>query len=149
MLGAQPQEVSRPPELEKIMENAEYLVIDLVLNWVADGLLLAFFHAIKDRDPQANNDPQRKHEGWSNYCGAGTMFPEEVSQASLCCGDVTDRAANTGAATGGCVERRPSRTDTVSADACLPAASDGRAAPAAKSSLLVATPAATQRARAR
>lgn len=79
MLGAQPQEVSRPPELEKIMENAEYLVIDLVLNWVADGLLLAFFHAIKDKDPQANNDPQRKHEGWSNYCGARTMFPEEVS----------------------------------------------------------------------
>ena len=46
---------------------------------VADGLLLAFFHAIKDKDPVANNDPNRRHEGWSNFCGA-VSFGDEVSR---------------------------------------------------------------------
>lgn len=44
---------------------------------MADGLLLAFFHAIKDVDPVANNDPARAHEGWSNFCGTASM-PEDV-----------------------------------------------------------------------
>jgi hypothetical protein len=45
---------------------------------VADGLLLAFFHAIKDFDPQANNDPNRRHEGWSNFCGSVGMTDEHI-----------------------------------------------------------------------
>lgn len=41
-------------------------------------MLLAFFHAIKDFDPQANNDPNRRHEGWSNFCGSVGMTDEHV-----------------------------------------------------------------------
>ena len=48
----------------------------------ADGLLLAFFHAIKDMDPIANNDPARAHEGWSNFCRTIHMS-DEVSLTLL------------------------------------------------------------------
>jgi hypothetical protein len=43
---------------------------------IADGLLLVFFHAIKDTDPMANNDPNRREEGWSNFCGTANMGDE-------------------------------------------------------------------------
>ncbi len=93
ILGCPPQENRVPADLARVVEDDDYVIIDLVLNWVssegmyrlqeltlqvADGLLLAFFHAIKDKDPIANNDPNCRHEGWSNFCGA-SGFPEEVS----------------------------------------------------------------------
>ncbi|BEI86371.1 hypothetical protein CcaverHIS002_0606580 [Cutaneotrichosporon cavernicola] len=73
MCGAQPGDIVLPPDMDTVTEDSDYLIIDLVLNWVADGLLLAFLHAIKDFDPQANNDPSRQQEGWSNFCGSTGM----------------------------------------------------------------------------
>ncbi|GMK57516.1 hypothetical protein CspeluHIS016_0403500 [Cutaneotrichosporon spelunceum] len=78
MRGAQPNDITLPPNVETVTEDSEYLIMDLVLNWVADGLLLAFLHAIKDFDPQANNDPNRKNEGWSNFCGSAGMTEENI-----------------------------------------------------------------------
>ena len=40
---------------------------------VANGLLLAFFHAIRDKDPVSNNDPTRRNDEWSNFCGTAQM----------------------------------------------------------------------------
>ncbi|TXT10206.1 uncharacterized protein COLE_04140 [Cutaneotrichosporon oleaginosum] len=78
MCGAQPNDIPIPPDINAVTEDSDYLIIDLVLNWVADGLLLAFFHAIKDFDPQGNNDPSRRHEGWSNFCGSVGMTDEHI-----------------------------------------------------------------------
>jgi hypothetical protein len=43
-----------------------------------DGLILAFFHAIKDKDKEMDNDPKLRHQEWSNYCGT-PGFTDEVS----------------------------------------------------------------------
>ncbi|KAL7422207.1 hypothetical protein Q5752_002853 [Cryptotrichosporon argae] len=79
LLGAATGEVQLPYDTETFVEDDEYLIIDLVLNWVADGLLLAFFHAIKDKDPVANNDPMRAHEEWTNFCGTAEMPGDQVT----------------------------------------------------------------------
>ncbi|OCF44025.1 hypothetical protein I317_02133 [Kwoniella heveanensis CBS 569] len=78
ILGCQPEENDFPVDAEKFAEDDEYLILDLVLNWVANGLLLAFFHAIKDKDPVANNDPRRNLEGWSNWCGTREMSDDDI-----------------------------------------------------------------------
>ncbi|KAK6910787.1 hypothetical protein I203_104820 [Kwoniella mangroviensis CBS 8507] len=80
ILGCPPEENDFPEDAEKFAEDDEYLILDLVLNWVADGLLLAFFHAIKDKDPVLNNDPRLSHEEWSNWCGTRVM-PEDQIEA--------------------------------------------------------------------
>jgi len=56
-------------------------------------MLLAFFHAIRDKDPKANNDPQKQHEEWTNYCGTA-MMAEDVSGCCIWCALPTDLAAN-------------------------------------------------------
>jgi hypothetical protein len=90
ILGCPPEDIEYPEfEWSSLVVDDEYLVLDLVLNWVsqdssylassqltdevADGMLLAFFHAITDLDPIANNDPNRRAEGWSNFCGTANM----------------------------------------------------------------------------
>ncbi|WWC90603.1 uncharacterized protein L201_005539 [Kwoniella dendrophila CBS 6074] len=78
ILGCPPEENDFPDDAEKFAEDDEYLILDLVLNWVADGLLLAFFHAIKDKDPVANNDPRLSHEEWTNWCGTKVMPEEQI-----------------------------------------------------------------------
>ncbi|KAL1413355.1 hypothetical protein Q8F55_001114 [Vanrija albida] len=78
ILGASAGENPIPAELAGVSEDDEWLILDLVLNWVADGLLLAFFHAIKDMDPATNNNPHRRHLGWSNYCGTDNMPEPQV-----------------------------------------------------------------------
>ncbi|WWC63411.1 uncharacterized protein I303_106012 [Kwoniella dejecticola CBS 10117] len=80
ILGCPPEENEFPIDADKFAEDDEYLILDLVLNWVADGLLLAFFHAIKDKDPVANNDPRLLDAEWSNWCGTKVM-PEEQIEA--------------------------------------------------------------------
>ncbi|WWC71461.1 uncharacterized protein I206_105418 [Kwoniella pini CBS 10737] len=80
ILGCPPEENEFPADADKFAEDDEYLILDLVLNWVADGLLLAFFHAIKDKDPVANNDPHLHDAEWSNWCGTKVM-PEEQIEA--------------------------------------------------------------------
>jgi hypothetical protein len=47
-----------------------------------DGLILAFFHAIKDKDKEMDNDPKLRHQEWSNYCGT-PGFTDEVSACHL------------------------------------------------------------------
>ncbi|KAK4688302.1 hypothetical protein P7C73_g1812, partial [Tremellales sp. Uapishka_1] len=78
ILGCPPEDLDIAYDASMFVEDDEYLILDIVLNWVADGLLLAFFHAIKDKDPARNNDPMHRHEEWSNFCGTANM-PEEVS----------------------------------------------------------------------
>jgi hypothetical protein len=96
LLGCPAEDIDVPAEMEKIAEDKDFLILDLVLNWVrlrllrlrakrvqaADGLLLGFFHAIRDVDTRMNNDPAAKHLAWSNWCGTEHM-PEDVSICSF------------------------------------------------------------------
>ena len=45
------------------------------------GLILAFFHAIKDKDASQNNDITKRHEEWSNYCGTAAISEEVCPQS--------------------------------------------------------------------
>ncbi|WVN86251.1 uncharacterized protein L203_101412 [Cryptococcus depauperatus CBS 7841] len=78
LMGCPPEENEFPFDAEQYVEDDEYIVEDLVLNWAADGLLLAFFHSIRDKDPVANNDPKRANEEWSNWCGTWYMGDEQI-----------------------------------------------------------------------
>ncbi|WVR09500.1 hypothetical protein IAU60_006568 [Kwoniella sp. DSM 27419] len=78
ILGCPPEENFFPADADKFAEDDEYIILDLVLNWVANGVLLAFFHAIKDKDPVANNDPRRSHEEWNNWCGTREMSEDQI-----------------------------------------------------------------------
>ncbi|ORX38454.1 hypothetical protein BD324DRAFT_358459 [Kockovaella imperatae] len=78
LLGASEDDIEKPFDAQTFVEDDEYLILDLVLNWVADGLLLAFFHAIRDKDPVANNDPARRNDEWTNYCGTASIGDDQI-----------------------------------------------------------------------
>ncbi|WVW85505.1 hypothetical protein I302_107543 [Kwoniella bestiolae CBS 10118] len=92
ILGCPPEENDFPADADKFAEDDEYLILDLVLNWVADGFLLAFFHAIKDKDPIGNNDPRLSHEEWSNWCGTRVMPEDQIEALHR---NISDRISST------------------------------------------------------
>lgn len=99
ILGGAPEDIAPVFDAALFAEDDQYLILDVVLNWVreiemndcfialttqvADGLLLAFFHAIKDKDPVQNNDPSRSNDEWTNYCGTASMGEDVSSHAPI------------------------------------------------------------------
>ncbi|PFH53050.1 hypothetical protein AMATHDRAFT_73596 [Amanita thiersii Skay4041] len=69
-----------PPwsESEKIAIDANYMAVDIVTNWAADGLVLCFIHATVDLTP-SDNDEQKK-TGWTNWCGTYMMDVEQIER---------------------------------------------------------------------
>ncbi|TRM65125.1 hypothetical protein BD626DRAFT_567963 [Schizophyllum amplum] len=57
---------------EKVSYDSDYMAVDIVINWAAEGLVLCFIHAIVDLDPKEDNDESKKG-GWSNWCGTPVM----------------------------------------------------------------------------
>ena len=53
------------------------MAVDIIINWVADDLVLCFIHAVVDIFPVEDNDELRK-TGWSNWCST-YGFDVEVS----------------------------------------------------------------------
>ena len=71
MLGA--SNPPRDPEADRYVEDDNFVAIDIVINWIGDGMLLCFFHAIIDKAAQ-DNDEQQKSD-WTNWCGTpGASF---------------------------------------------------------------------------
>lgn len=72
MLGFVPTPSSPlfPPSFpaERIALDENYMAVDLVINWAADGVVLCFIHAVTDIMPQEDNDPVNRN-GWTNWCG--------------------------------------------------------------------------------
>lgn len=58
------------------MIDSNYMAVDIVINWVADDLVLCFIHAVVDLKPQEDNDEARQ-TGWTNWCRTN-FFEEEV-----------------------------------------------------------------------
>ncbi len=57
----------RDPEADRYVEDDSFVAIDIVINWIGDGMLLCFFHAIIDKALE-DNDEQHKSD-WTNWCG--------------------------------------------------------------------------------
>lgn len=63
----------RDPEADRYVEDDSFVAIDIVINWIGDGMLLCFFHAIIDKSAE-DNDEQHKSD-WTNWCGTpGNSF---------------------------------------------------------------------------
>jgi hypothetical protein len=67
-----------PPwtDADKIALDSNYMAVDIVINWAADGLVLCFIHASVDLSPD-DNDEHRKTT-WTNWCGTPLMTLEQI-----------------------------------------------------------------------
>ncbi|SNX82307.1 uncharacterized protein MEPE_01013 [Melanopsichium pennsylvanicum] len=57
----------RDPDADRYVEDDSFVAIDIVINWIGDGMLLCFLHAIIDKGNE-DNDEEHKSE-WTNWCG--------------------------------------------------------------------------------
>lgn len=64
-------------DADKIAVDKDYMVVDIVINWAADGLVLCFIHAHVDLDELSDNNEHVKSE-WTNWCGTPYMPPEQI-----------------------------------------------------------------------
>ncbi|TCD60860.1 hypothetical protein EIP91_009393 [Steccherinum ochraceum] len=64
------------PDAPKIAVDANYMAVDIVINWSADGLVLCFIHAVVDLTDR-DNDENNKTD-WTNWCGTPYMSEEQV-----------------------------------------------------------------------
>lgn len=65
MLGA--TNAPRDPEAHKYVEDDNFVAIDIVINWIGDGMALCFFHAIIDKGSEDNDEASKSD--WTNWCG--------------------------------------------------------------------------------
>ncbi|KAF8962756.1 hypothetical protein BDZ97DRAFT_1092582 [Flammula alnicola] len=61
---------------DKVSLDKDYLAVDIVINWAAEGLVLCFIHATVDLTPH-DNDENPKTE-WTNWCGTPQMSMEQI-----------------------------------------------------------------------
>ncbi|KAJ7104205.1 hypothetical protein B0H15DRAFT_942207 [Mycena belliarum] len=61
---------------DKIALDNNYMAVDIVINWAAEGVVLCFIHAIVDLTPKDNDEAQKT--GWTNWCGTPSMDQEQV-----------------------------------------------------------------------
>jgi hypothetical protein len=63
-------------DAEKIAVDSNYMAVDIVINWAAEGLVLCFIHAVVDLTPEDNDELNKT--GWTNWCGTIGMGIEQV-----------------------------------------------------------------------
>ena len=61
---------------EKIALDKDYMAVDIVINWAAEGLVLCFLHAIVDLSPGDNDETQKTE--WTNWCGTPYMPTAQI-----------------------------------------------------------------------
>ncbi|KAF8656860.1 hypothetical protein AX16_002407 [Volvariella volvacea WC 439] len=64
------------PEAEKIALDANYMAVDVVINWAAEGLVLCFIHATVDLQERDNDEHNKT--GWTNWCGTPLINSEQI-----------------------------------------------------------------------
>ncbi|KAH7930191.1 hypothetical protein BV22DRAFT_1028706 [Leucogyrophana mollusca] len=64
-------------EADKIAFDANYMAVDIVISWAAEGLVLCFLHAVVDLGPGDNDEHHRTP--WTNWCGTPFMGPHQIS----------------------------------------------------------------------
>lgn len=63
-------------EAEKIALDDNYMAVDIVINWAADGVVLCFIHAVVDISERDNDEVHKT--GWTNWCGTPYMSQQQV-----------------------------------------------------------------------
>ncbi|GLB40206.1 putative PAS domain containing protein [Lyophyllum shimeji] len=63
-------------DADKIALDSNYMAVDIVINWAAEGLVLCFIHAIVDLDPNDNDEINKT--GWTNWCGTPLMDQNQI-----------------------------------------------------------------------
>lgn len=63
-------------DADKISVDANYMAVDIVINWAAEGVVLCFIHAVVDLTPRDNDEHNKT--GWTNWCGTPFMGMEQV-----------------------------------------------------------------------
>ncbi|KAF9565221.1 hypothetical protein CPC08DRAFT_684180 [Agrocybe pediades] len=63
-------------EADKISFDKDYMAVDIVINWAAEGLVLCFIHATVDLTPGDNDESQKTD--WTNWCGTPSMPLEQI-----------------------------------------------------------------------
>ncbi|KAG6837374.1 hypothetical protein H0H93_010532 [Arthromyces matolae] len=66
-------------DADKIALDNNYMAVDIVINWAAEGLVLCFIHAIVDLSPTDNDETHKS--SWTNWCGTPRM---ETNQIQMC-----------------------------------------------------------------
>jgi hypothetical protein len=56
--------------------DSNYMAVDIVINWAAEGLVLCFIHAVVDLTPDDNDELNKT--GWTNWCGTTGMTVDQV-----------------------------------------------------------------------
>ncbi|KAK2462978.1 hypothetical protein APHAL10511_005030 [Amanita phalloides] len=63
------------PHADRASLDQHYMVVDIVTNWAADGLVLCFIHAAAEND----SDEQKKSD-WTNWCGTPVMDVHQIQR---------------------------------------------------------------------
>ncbi|KAG5647397.1 hypothetical protein DXG03_000467 [Asterophora parasitica] len=63
-------------DADKIALDSNYMAVDIVINWAAEGLVLCFIHAIVDLTPSDNDEHNKT--GWTNWCGTPLMDDAQI-----------------------------------------------------------------------
>ncbi|EKM58216.1 uncharacterized protein PHACADRAFT_182583 [Phanerochaete carnosa HHB-10118-sp] len=63
-------------DAEKIVLDDNYMAVDIVINWAADGVVLCFIHAVVDISDRDNDEVNKT--GWTNWCGTPYMSEQQV-----------------------------------------------------------------------
>ncbi|KAF7330504.1 hypothetical protein MVEN_02489800 [Mycena venus] len=60
-------------DADKIALDSNYMAVDIVINWAAEGVVLCFIHAIVDLTPRDNDEAQK-----SGWCGTPPLDNEQI-----------------------------------------------------------------------
>lgn len=63
-------------DARKIAVDSNYMAVDIVINWAADGIVLCFMHAVVDLTPRDNDENNKTC--WTNWCGTPFMGVEQI-----------------------------------------------------------------------
>ncbi|KAJ7475802.1 hypothetical protein FB451DRAFT_1244826 [Mycena latifolia] len=63
-------------DADKIALDPNYMAVDIVINWAAEGVVLCFIHAIVDLTPKDNDEAQKT--GWTNWCGTPALDQDQI-----------------------------------------------------------------------
>lgn len=63
-------------DADKIALDANYMAVDIVINYAADGLALCFMHAVVDLTPHDNDEHNKTR--WTNWCGTPSITMEQI-----------------------------------------------------------------------
>ncbi|KAG8885682.1 hypothetical protein FRB97_000125 [Tulasnella sp. 331] len=69
--GATTRDIGSFPGVTNIIYDENYLTADLVINWVAEGVVLCFIHAIMDLSD--NDNDAKSKTPWTNWCRTQLM----------------------------------------------------------------------------